>query len=364
MTNIIKKNIACNLIYNNGGEGVLVGFEKHCDIENIIYNVKYGSRRWCNQPECPCKKFYDKKFNGQIDNKFPCNESFLFVGWEWSPGGDFETQMPFRIKHSGAGKIAILTTKFRECKESERNIIGFLKIEDIKDNHLVIGVEKQSLRLSMEEAKELSFWNYHQNKKNNSVPRWDQGRFRYLEDEQVAAILHDLKSIVQNNTTQSMITELIENDFPNFANKRPNITGALKEDIVKKIRLKRKYGKGGESKEHKQLKEFIAKNPEKIGLNKNEVKPIVEHSFISGDLVDILFAPTSSRSSSTVVEIELDNVEPGIHQAIKYRVLRCSQLGLPLTDKSVRATVVAWKLKLSEKLLCKKYDIEFYEIKL
>ena len=88
----------------------------------------------------------------------------------------------------------------------------------------------------------------------------------------------------------------------------------------------------------------------------------IEHSYISGDLVDILFEPIKGNNNNTVVEIELDNVEPGIHQAIKYRALRCSQLGLPLTDKTVKATVVAWKFKQKEKKLCKKYGIDFFEI--
>jgi hypothetical protein len=357
------KNIACNLIYNNGDEGVYVGFKKRCDIQNIIYNVELDSGRWCSQPACSCRKFYDSNFRGQVD-EFPCNESHLFQDWEWNPGNEFKTGEPFRILHSGAGKVAILTTRFANYIEAERKIIGFLKIKDIIDDHYkVMGIKKQSLRLTMDEAQELNFWNYHRNEKS-SVPMWRQGRFRYLEDNQVAAILHDLKAVVQNETTQSMIANLLKNDFPNYADTRPTYIGALDDEVIKKILLKRKYGKGGESKEHKDLKEYIAKNPDKIGLKKNEVDPAVEHPFISGDLVDILFFPFLIGNTNTVVEIELDNVEPGIHQVIKYRALRCSQLGLSLDDKKVKATVVAWKFKQSEKNLCEKYGIDYFEIKL
>lgn len=356
------KNIACNLIYNNGDEGVYVGFKKRCDIQNIIYNVELDSGRWCSQPECSCKKFYDRGFKGTVED-FPCNESHLFEDWEWNPGNEFKTGEPFRILQSGAGKLAILTTRFANCPEGERKIVGFFKIKDILDNHYrVIATKKQRLRLTLDEAHELNFWNYHKNKKNN-VPMWRQGRFRYLQDDQVAAILHDLKSVVQNETTQSMIIELLKSDFPEYYDYRPEISGALKEEVTKKVLLKRKYGKGGESKEHKELKEFIARNPESIGLKKNTVKAKIEHQYISGDLVDILFEPQNG-SLNTVVEIELDNVVPGIHQAIKYRSLRCSQLGLSLNDKSVKATIVAWRLNDTERKLCSKYDIDFYEIKL
>ena len=356
------KNIACNLIYNNGGEGVYVGFKKRCDIQNIIYNVEIDSGRWCSQPECSCRKFYDRNFKGSVE-EYPCNESYLFQGWEWNPGNEYKTGEPFRILQSGAGKIAILTTRFADCSESERKIVGFLKIKDLLDNnHRVVALKEQSLRLTLDEAQELNFWNYHRNVKS-SIPMWRQGRFRYLEDPQVAAILHDLKNVVQNETTQSIINDLLQNDFQEYSIDRPNIQGSLKEESVKKVLLKRKYGKGGESKEHKQLKEYIAKNPDKIGLSKNQVKAKIEHPYISGDLVDILFEPTQNNTN-TVVEIELDNVLPGIHQAIKYRALRCSQLGLTLTDKNVKATVVAWKLNQQEKNVCIKYGIDFYEIKL
>jgi hypothetical protein len=357
------KNIACNLIYNNGDEHIFVGFNGRCNTQNIIYNVTLDKGRWCSQPECSCRKFYDMDFTGKIDD-YPCNESRLFKDWEWNPGNEFKTGNHFRILKSGAGKLAILTTRYANCPEAERKIIGFLKIKDIVDDHYkVVGLRKQSLRLTNDEAKDLNFWNYHKNNKNPAIPMWRQGRFRYLEDDQVAAILHDLKDVAQNETTQSLISELLENDFTAFSKIRPPITGALHENIVKKIWLRRKYGKGGESKEHKQLKEYISKNPDKIGLIKNQVKSFVEHPYVSGDLVDILFQPLKGNNN-TVVEIELDNVMPGIHQAIKYRVLRSSQLGFPLTNTDVKATVVAWKLNPQEKALCKKYDINFFEIKL
>lgn len=355
------KNIACNLIYNNGDEGVFVGFKNRCDVKNIIYNVELDRGRWCSQPACSCRQYYDRGFKGAID-QYPCNESYLFEGWEWNPGNEFKTGEPFRILKSGSGKLAILTTRFPERPEAERKIVGFLKIKSIVDNfHRVIADKRQSLRLTFDEAQELNFWNYHRNDKS-SIPLWKQGRFRYLDDMQVAAILHDLRDVVQNDTTQSLISKILEDDFEDYSESRPKVNGCLEEQSVKKIMLKRKYGKGGESKEHKDLKLYVANNPHLIGLDKHEVKVNVEHLYVSGDLVDILFSPVKGKTN-TVVEIELDNVEPGIHQAIKYRALRCSQLGLSLTDNSIKASVVAWRFKESEKSLCKKYGIEFFELK-
>jgi len=356
------KNIACNLIYNNGDEYPFVGFNGVCSVQNIKYNVEKGTGRWCSQPECSCRKFYDNAFKGKVD-EFPCNESRLFHEWTWNPGGVFKTGELFRILNSGVGKYAILTTCFSNTKEKDRKIIGFFKIKEIKDDfHNVIAFKNKSLRLPLDEAKGLNFWNYHRNVKS-TVPVWKQGRFRYLEDKQVAAILQDLSSVVQNETDQSLILQLFKSDFPEFSDVKLSVIGALSDNNVKNIRLLRKYGKGGESKEHKELKQYIANHPEKIGLDKKTVKPNIEHPYISGDQVDILFE-SMDGNTDTVVEIELDNVLPGIHQAIKYRALRCAQRGLSLNDKRVKATVVAWCFTDSEIALCKKYDIDFYKMKL
>jgi hypothetical protein len=347
-------NIACNLIYNNGGEDVLVGFQKKCDIQNIIYNSKEGGKNWCSQNDCSCSKFRNNGFNGQLDD-FPCNESRLFEKWIWTPGNSFETNRPFLIKNSGSGKIAILTTKFKNSKEEDRSIVGFFLIDKIIDSHLVIANKEKSLRLTLDEAKELKFWNYYSNR-NSAKPEWKQGRFRYIDDNQIVNILQDIHIVAQNSTTKSLLKDILKE---NFDYELPEFTS---ENNIKNILLQRKYGKGGESLEHKLLKEFVSKNPSKIGITEIDVNVNVEHKFISNDLVDILFYQNDKRSY--VIEIELNNVLPGIHQAIKYRALRCSQLNLNLDDSNVKAIIVAWSFTESEIKLCQQYNIDYYSIKL
>lgn len=355
------KNIACNLIYNNGDEGIFVGFNGRCDVKNILYNAKTGNGRWCSQKACSCKQFMDRGFKGKVE-EFPCNESRLFNKWTWNPGAEYKTGEPFRILKSGKGKIAVLTTRFPNMPEKERKIIGFYKIENIENKTEVIGKKNFGLRLTLEEASELNFWSYHKNK-NSSDPNWKQGRFRYLEDDQIAAILHDLKDIVRDPSDKEMIIKLLNEDYTKYSLSKPKVKGAIEDNNKLKIELKRKYGKGGESKLHKDLKNFIANNPQKIGLKKSETIPVIEHGYLSGDRVDILFKPKST-GTNTIVEIELNDIMPGIHQAIKYRALRCSQLGLELTNKQVKATIVAWKFTDEEKQLCKKYSIDYFQIKL
>jgi hypothetical protein len=358
----MKNHIACKLYYNNGDEGVFVGFKGRCSEDNILYNIKKGGR-WCSQPDNDCKKYYEGGFQN-IKNDFPCNESILFDKWQWSAGEVFKNKKPFPISKIEIGNIAVLTTVFASDKEVNRKIIGFFKIKSIKENkNIIYADEYYKLRLPLDMAKQLNFWEYYKNDENNK-PEWKQKLFRYFKyDEQVPCVLHDLLTLVQNEDDQLMIKKLLIEDFSEYAEKRPDFKGAIESNSVEKTLKERKYGKGGESENHKKLKEYIAKNPNIIGLNSNEVFPIQEHPFISGDLVDILFKPIKG-DKNTVVEIELDNVVPGIHQAIKYRALRCSQIGLPLDSEKVRAVIVAWAINKNEKELCKKYQIEYYEKKL
>ncbi|MCB0399485.1 MAG: hypothetical protein KDD26_07655 [Winogradskyella sp.] len=359
----MSRNIVCNLIYNNGNEDSLVGFEGRCDIANIIYNVEKGSGRWCSQPECSCRGYYDSAFEEIPEDEYPCNESRLFVNWDWTPGNNFQTGEPFRILDTGINKLAILTTVFRGQDERDRKIVGFFKIKDVIENlHKIVADKNQSIRLTIDEGRELNFWEYYRNRNNNSTI-WRQGRFRYIDDDRVAAILHDLNTVIQNEHQKSIIQNILEEDLTAFSSVRPDVQGALPNRSVERILLKRKYGKGGESKAHKDLKNFIAENPEFIGLNKKDYKSHIEHKFISGDLVDVLFE-SRIDSEDAVVEIELDHVLPGIHQAIKYKVLRCSQLGIPLDSKKVKAVVVAWKFKEIEIELCTKYGIEIFKKKI
>ena len=66
------------------------------------------------------------------------------------------------------------------------------------------------------------------------------------------------------------------------------------------------------------MKASIGKHPDVIGLADVSCAT-VEHLFISGYAVDLVFAHKSG--AYTVVEIEITTPLPGAHQAIKYRAL-------------------------------------------
>jgi hypothetical protein len=140
---------------------------------------------------------------------------------------------------------------------------------------------------------------------------------------------------------------------------RPNDQiGRTKENQVIRIR---KHDTGGEGHDHKQLKYWIADHPEVLGLHNVRDKEI-EYVFPSGDYVDIVFELRNNRY--VVVEIETIDALPGCYQALKYRTLKCAELGIPVTSSRVEAKVVAWGFEPFVKDFCSRYGIGIHKEKL
>ena len=92
---------------------------------------------------------------------YPCIESYLFEGWEWNLKVNIKHKRPLKILNTGVNKIAVLTTKFKNTEEDERKIIGFFKIKDLLRIIIKLLLWKIRLRLTIDEAQELNFWNYY-----------------------------------------------------------------------------------------------------------------------------------------------------------------------------------------------------------
>lgn len=98
-----------------------------------------------------------------------------------------------------------------------------------------------------------------------------------------------------------------------------------------------------------------------MGLHNVRDKEI-EYVFPSGDYVDIVFELRNNRY--VVVEIETIDALPGCYQALKYRTLKCAELGLPVTSSRVEAKVVAWDFEPFVKDFCSRYRIGIHKEKL
>ena len=136
------------------------------------------------------------------------------------------------------------------------------------------------------------------------------------------------------------------------------IEGLLSPASPAKSQAHRKYGSGGEGKEHRELKEHFERHPEQLGL-KDIVGRQKEYPFISGDSADLVF--WNKHGEITVVEIETNIPDPGAHQLIKYRALMCAQDGLSLDSPKVRAILVAWSVPTEVRAFCRKYGMSWQE---
>lgn len=123
---------------------------------------------------------------------------------------------------------------------------------------------------------------------------------------------------------------------------------------------RRKYGQGGEGAAHKELKLYVAKHPELLGLGEVE-EVVVEYQFPSGNRVDLLVRLANGRDA--VVEIETTVTLPGCHQAIMYRTLRTVELQKALTDACVSAILVAHGFDAETRELGERYNVRLIDLK-
>ena len=81
---------------------------------------------------------------------------------------------------------------------------------------------------------------------------------------------------------------------------------------------------GGESSAHKTLKEWVSRNPGKIGVSPTYGHGEVESRLLSGDEVDVMF---SEKNRFRAVEVKSiistdDDFKRGIYQCVKYREVK------------------------------------------
>ena len=80
---------------------------------------------------------------------------------------------------------------------------------------------------------------------------------------------------------------------------------------------------GGESKKHKELKEFIAKNPQLLGLPANVAPGETEHGLPSGDSLDVFFQRKDEHIGVEVKSLisPLHDIVRGLFQCVKYQAV-------------------------------------------
>lgn len=140
-----------------------------------------------------------------------------------------------------------------------------------------------------------------------------------------------------------------------------DVTQYRSKTIIEIDRFNFDYEKysSGEGDDHKNLKLWIADNPQFLNIENVINTEIDNHTFLSGDRPDIIFQMDNGLYA--VVEIETTNLLPGAYQAIKYHSLLCAELGLKIESDKVKSYLVGWYIPDNVKEFCNKYSILCFE---
>lgn len=89
------------------------------------------------------------------------------------------------------------------------------------------------------------------------------------------------------------------------------------------VELAANHGFGGEGEAHRILKEFVARNPEVLGLSKTTGPGITEYALPSGDFVDVVYAVRDEVVCAEVkpVTSSVSDVTRGLFQCVKYKAV-------------------------------------------
>ena len=352
-------NIAFKCTYNNGGERGFVGFGGTCSNENIFRNVKTNPRRWCSSPSNLCQRFCENGFRGKRPHH-PCYESEIIDRWRFGPG-TYQSRnrdgKPIPMKHAQVGKVALLTTRHPERDtERERIVFGVYKIERVRRDDCgqiwIEGSADHAIRLSESAAFALPYWNFKKLAPDDE-PDWRTGLFRYISDQELTNFLHPLYRRLQSAQDRTVLEELLECS----GNLDPELAPGEVNGDVPESDLKQKYGPGGEGERHKVLKQFIADNPERLGLGRG--KGAVEHRFVTGDRVDVSIALADGEHCVVEIEVEGESTSIGAHQALKYRALRASELD---STELPHACLVVYSIPQHVKDFCERHGVSALEI--
>lgn len=216
-----RQNIAFKLNYCDGGQAPeQIGFNGICSDATIRYNIEKEKRVWCGSKECLCSQYLAGDIDrttlddSLVDDNFGCYESQLLKSWKILAGedGDGKTR---KIKSARRNSLAVLTTRLPNTKEAERIIFGVFIIDAVlegndRESGYVSTQLTDKITLTLEEAKNMPFWNYHANSTSKASAKWGSGLFRYMDDTQAVALLQDLMKIKQDTPDAQLAKDLLE----------------------------------------------------------------------------------------------------------------------------------------------------------
>lgn len=148
-----------------------------------------------------------------------------------------------------------------------------------------------------------------------------------------------------NDILKNLDLELIEAD-----------PGSLQEQGIEYAKFLERYGIPEETKEHRDLKDYVANNPVKIGLYQPKSMDM-DHLFITGDRADIVFQNTVDSWTLIVIKEEaLRELILGVYQLVKDRALLSAEIGQG-NNVQIDALLVANHIPFDIVVLAGKFNI-------
>ncbi|HKM05044.1 MAG TPA: hypothetical protein VJZ04_10765 [Lachnospiraceae bacterium] len=209
-----KNNLAIKCNYCNGGlEENGIGFTKACTDEMITYNIGVRKYTWCTGENSKCLAY--KK--GEISREeldavnegedFLCYESQMLNKWKASLGvyqSGVKRGKAMVFSDLSTNTLAILTTRTKGMKEEDRIIFAVFLAQAKNEESMeleghILANEKYKISLTLEEAKQVRFWDYYYNETKPDTIKLGSGLFNYVADIQSAQIL---KQIVEVKTDE------------------------------------------------------------------------------------------------------------------------------------------------------------------
>lgn len=161
------------------------------------------------------------------------------------------------------------------------------------------------------------------------LPRKEQRRLVKLELEKVFAYSKWMSVL------QALGLAPAKNDYSQIAAK------AKSSDATPELRGAG-FGGGGESPEHKALKEFVAKHPQIVGLPASLSPGKMEKPLLSGDVLDVFFSQGQDHIAVEVKSARSGETDilRGMFQCVKYRAVLEAQQAVDGVAQSARGILV------------------------
>lgn len=180
-------NVAFKVTWVYGKTGP---FTSPCTAEGRETNIRTEQKVWCSQPENACYKAYAAgNTRGPVGGE-PCYDVSAFRRWRFSSGvyhSGRRRDQPIQLRFAESGKLAFLTSRRADAKESDRLVLGFFEIAHVRGRgaHVWVvgkpGVQVPNPALHSAPR----FWKFY---RQSGGPRWGCGLFRYISDDQAARL--------------------------------------------------------------------------------------------------------------------------------------------------------------------------------